>query len=126
MENPGEPLLPYRAIRITAELKKKAIPIPTMNRSKVSSNGEDANPERRDAAEATVIPKAADIPGLNLAANIPAGIWNKPIPIKNEAEIEPSKDTSPLNSNNMNGNIEDMLNQFTPYTILATIKESEA
>ncbi|MDQ3848274.1 MAG: hypothetical protein M3261_04875, partial [Thermoproteota archaeon] len=51
---------------------------------------------------------------------------NKPIPMKNEADIEPSKDTSPLNSNAMNGNIEDMLNQFTPYTILATIKESEA
>ncbi len=97
-----------------------------MKRSKISSSGEDANPERRAAAEATVIPKIADFPGLNLAANIPDGIWNNPIPMKNEAEIEPSKDTSPLNSITMSGNTEDILNQFTPYTILATIKESEA
>jgi len=97
-----------------------------MKRSKISSNGEADNPERRAAAEAIVIPKTADTLGLNLAANIPAGIWNSPIPMKNDAEIEPSKDTSVLNSNTMSGNIEDILNQFIPYTILATIKESEA
>jgi hypothetical protein len=60
-----------------------------------------------------------------LAAKIPAGIWTKPIPMKNAADIEPSRETSLLNSNAISGNMADMLNQFMPYTILAIIREND-
>jgi hypothetical protein len=126
IEKPGNPLLPYFAIRITAELKKKAIPNPTMNRSQISCDDETTNPQRRAAAEVIIIPTIAEVRGLNLAAKIPAGIWNKPTPMKNAADIEPSRETSLSNSNAMSGNIADILNQFIPYTILATIRENDA
>jgi hypothetical protein len=46
--------------------------------------------------------------------------------MKNAADIEPSRETSLLNSNAISGNMADMLNQFIPYTILAIIKENDA
>ena len=46
--------------------------------------------------------------------------------MKNAADIEPSRETSLLNSNAIRGNMADMLNQFIPYTILAIIKENDA
>jgi len=46
--------------------------------------------------------------------------------MKNAADIEPSRETSLLNSNAMRGNMADRLNQFIPYTILAIIKENDA
>lgn len=46
--------------------------------------------------------------------------------MKNAADIEPRRDTSLLNSNAISGNMADMLNQFIPYTTLATIKENDA
>jgi hypothetical protein len=46
--------------------------------------------------------------------------------MKNAADIEPSRETSLLNSTAMSGNMADMLNQFMPYTILAIIKEKDA
>jgi hypothetical protein len=46
--------------------------------------------------------------------------------MKNAADIEPSRETSLLNSNAISGNMADILNQFIPYTILAIIKENEA
>ena len=49
-----------------------------------------------------------------------------PTPAKNAADIKPSRETSLLNSNAINGNIADILNQFMPYTILAVIREKDA
>jgi hypothetical protein len=46
--------------------------------------------------------------------------------MKNAADIEPSRETSSLNSNAIRGNMADTLNQFIPYTILAIIKENDA
>jgi hypothetical protein len=46
--------------------------------------------------------------------------------MKNAADIKPRRETSMLNSNAIRGNMADMLNQFIPYTILATIKENDA
>jgi hypothetical protein len=126
IEKPGNPLLPYLAIRIMAELKKKAIPNPTMKRNQINCEDDETNPDRRAAAEVIIIPTIAEVLGLNVAANMPAGIWNKPTPMKNAADIEPSRETSFPNSNAMNGNMADILNQFMPYTILATIKETDA
>ena len=126
MENPGNPLLPYFAIRITAELKKNAIPIPTIKRNQISCEATVITPQRRAAVEDIVIPTMAVVRGLYLAARIPAGIWNRPIPMKNAADTEPSKETSLLNSNATNGNIAATLNQFIPYTILAIINEETA
>jgi hypothetical protein len=126
IENPGNPLLPYFAIRITAELKKKAIPIPTINRNQISCEATDITPQRRAAVEDIIIPTIAEVRGLYLAAKIPAGIWNRPIPMKNAADTEPSRETSLLNSNATRGNIAATLNQFIPYTILAIIKEEDA
>jgi hypothetical protein len=127
MENPGNPLLPYFAIRITAELKKNAIPIPTMKRNQISWEGTDTTPQRREAVEDIIIPIMAEVRGLYLAAKIPAGIWNRPIPMKNAADTEPSRETSSLlNSNATSGNIAATLNQFIPYTILAIIREEDA
>jgi hypothetical protein len=126
MEKPGNPFLPYLAIRIIAELKKKAIPNPTMKRNKINCDEENTNPQRRTAVEDIVIPAMAEIRGLYLTAKMPAGIWSKPIPMKNAADIEPSRETSLLNSNAISGNMAATLNQFTPYTILAIIKERDA
>src|SRR5688572_26194992 len=126
MEKPGNPLLPYLAIRITAELKKNAIPNPTMKRSQISCEEENTNPQSRAAVEDIIIPTMAEIRGLYLAAKMPAGICIKPIPMKNAADIEPSRETSLLNSTAMSGNMADTLNQFMPYTILAIIKEKDA
>src|ERR671910_1629438 len=126
MEKPGNPFLPYLAIRITAELKKKAIPKPTMKRNQINCDEENTTPQRRTAVEDIVIPAMAEIRGLYLTAKMPAGIWNKPTPMKNAADIEPSRETSLLNSNAIRGNMADMLNQFIPYTILAIIKENDA
>jgi hypothetical protein len=74
IEKPGNPLLPCLAISITAELKKKAIPHPTMKRNQISSEDDNTNPQRRAAVEAIVIPTIAEIRGLNLTAKMPAGI----------------------------------------------------
>lgn len=74
MEKPGNPLLPCLAIRITAELKKKAIPNPTMKRNQISSDDDNTNPQRRAAIEDIVIPTMAEMRGLYLAAKMPAGI----------------------------------------------------
>jgi hypothetical protein len=63
---------------------------------------------------------------LYLTAKMPAGIWSKPIPMKNAADIEPSRETSLLNSDAISGNMADTLNQFIPYTTLAIIKENDA
>jgi hypothetical protein len=126
MENPGNPLLPYFAIRITAELKKNAIPTPTVNRNQISCEASDTAPQRRAAVEDIIIPIMAEVRGLYLAAKIPAGIWNRPIPMKNAADAEPSRETSLLNSNATSGNIAATLNQFIPYTILVIIKEEDA
>ena len=60
--------------RITAELKKKAIPNPTMKRNQISSDDDNTNPQRRAAMEDTIIPTMAEIRGLCLAAKMPAGI----------------------------------------------------
>ena len=126
IEKPGKPLLPYLAIRIMAELKKKAIPNPTMKRNQINCEDDETNPDRRAVAEVIIIPTIAEVLGLNVAANMPAGIWNRPTPMKNAADIEPSRETSFPNSKAMNGNMADILNQFMPYTILATIKETDA
>jgi len=126
MENPGNPLLPYFAIRITAELKKNAIPTPTVNRNQISCEASDTAPQRRAAVEDIIIPIMAEVRGWYLAAKIPAGIWNRPIPMKNAADAEPSRETSLLNSNATSGNIAATLNQFIPYTILVIIKEEDA
>jgi hypothetical protein len=74
MEKPGNPALPCLAISTTAELKKKAIPNPIMNRNQISSDDDKTNPQRRAALEDIVIPIMAEIRGLYLAAKIPAGI----------------------------------------------------
>ncbi len=73
-EKPGNPRFPCLAIRITAELKKKAIPNPTMKRNQISSDDDNTNPQRRAAVEDIVIPTMAEIRGLYLAAKMPAGI----------------------------------------------------
>ena len=47
----------------------------------------------------------AEVRGPYLTAKMPAGIWNRPTPIKKAAVIEPSRETSLLNSNAINGNM---------------------
>jgi hypothetical protein len=74
MEKPGNPPLPCLAISTTAELKKKAIPNPIMNRNQISSDDDNTNPQRRAAVEDIVIPIMAEIRGLYFAAKMPAGI----------------------------------------------------
>lgn len=114
MEKPGNPLLPCVAISITAELKKKAIPNPTTNRNQISCDASDVNPQRRAAAEHIVIPTMAEVRGLYLAAKMPAGIWNRPMPMKKAAVIEPSRDTPWFSSDAMKGNMAAILNQLMP------------
>src|SRR5215213_1087014 len=123
IENPGNPLLPYFAIRITAELKKNAIPAPTVNRNQISCEASDTAPQRRAAVEDTIIPIMAEVRVLYLAAKIPAGIWKRPIPMKNAADTEPSREISLLKANATSGNIAATLNQFIPYTNMESIKE---
>lgn len=66
------------------------------------------------AVDDVAIPNMADVRGLYLAAKMPAGIWNNPTPMKKAAVIEPSRETSVLNSNAISGKMAATLNQFTP------------
>jgi hypothetical protein len=56
------------------ELKKNAMPAPTIKRSRTSWKGSDASPQNSAAVEDTAIPVMAEVLGPNFRANIPAGI----------------------------------------------------